>query len=229
MRTSSNCLSRKKHDAMHWRPGIVSHSLAEAPTSWKYCCAYFKCSALSVVWPRTAWTTPFRMYSYSTAVIGVQQAHCLVHLENDLYNHTNQCLQDILIQIIPTVVIRLKGENHWSTGMRPAILFANVSLGNPESHSVSFCEDTFASSLYFIVYHWVWVLQERDRMQWQKQVNVTIPPPFGAFHCGGQKEGHHRKARTVGEWKTRTGLKVYIWWERNTMTCKCRKRESRIK
>jgi hypothetical protein len=31
-RTSSNCLSRKKQDAMHWRPGIVSHSDADAPT-----------------------------------------------------------------------------------------------------------------------------------------------------------------------------------------------------
>ena len=29
----------KKHEAMHWRPGIVSHSDADAPSSWKYCCA----------------------------------------------------------------------------------------------------------------------------------------------------------------------------------------------
>ena len=34
MFTSSNCFKRKKHDAMHWRPGMVSHSLADAPTSW---------------------------------------------------------------------------------------------------------------------------------------------------------------------------------------------------
>lgn len=33
MLTSSNCFRRKKQEAMHCRPGMVSHSLADAPTS----------------------------------------------------------------------------------------------------------------------------------------------------------------------------------------------------
>lgn len=33
IRTSSNCFRRKKHIAMHCRPGIVSQWLADAPTS----------------------------------------------------------------------------------------------------------------------------------------------------------------------------------------------------
>ena len=66
MRTSSNWPSRWKHDAMHCRPGIVSHSLALAPTSWKNCCAAFTISASCFCWPSAACTTPCRMYSCST-------------------------------------------------------------------------------------------------------------------------------------------------------------------
>ena len=48
---------------MHCRPGIVSHSDADAPTSWKNCCAIFTCSLEPNAWPTEALTTPFRMYS----------------------------------------------------------------------------------------------------------------------------------------------------------------------
>lgn len=70
MRTSSNCLKRKKQEAMHCLPGMVSggegthtsshkrtlkpgpvqssltvpHSLAEPPTNWKNCWAVFRWS-----------------------------------------------------------------------------------------------------------------------------------------------------------------------------------------
>ena len=63
MFTSSNCRMRKKHDAMHCRPGMVSHSCADVPTSWKHCWAIFKCSRDPVAWPIVAWTTPLMMYS----------------------------------------------------------------------------------------------------------------------------------------------------------------------
>ena len=32
-----------------WRPGMVSQWLADAPTSWKYCCAVFSISRLSSI------------------------------------------------------------------------------------------------------------------------------------------------------------------------------------
>ena len=75
--------------AMHCRPGIVSQWLADAPTSWKYCCAVLSISLLplarvnaaqaragagwhgkqggarllSSICPMQALTTPLRIYS----------------------------------------------------------------------------------------------------------------------------------------------------------------------
>ena len=48
---------------MHWRPGIVSHSLAEAPTRLKNCWLTRRCSREPVRWPTAAFTTALRMYS----------------------------------------------------------------------------------------------------------------------------------------------------------------------
>ena len=41
----------KKQLAMHCLPGMVSHSDADAPSSWKYCCATLRCSRESIAWP----------------------------------------------------------------------------------------------------------------------------------------------------------------------------------
>lgn len=60
---SLTCRRMKKHDAMHCRPGMVSHSEAEAPSSWKYCWATLRCSRESSCWPSARLVTPLRMYS----------------------------------------------------------------------------------------------------------------------------------------------------------------------
>ena len=61
--TSSNCFSRKKHWAMHCRPGMVSQCVCDAPKIWKFCCASLSCSALPVSWPMAALTTARRINS----------------------------------------------------------------------------------------------------------------------------------------------------------------------
>lgn len=47
-RTSSNWPSKKNAAAIHCRPLIVSHSLAELPTSWKFSCAIFMFSSWKI-------------------------------------------------------------------------------------------------------------------------------------------------------------------------------------
>ena len=70
MFTSSNWRIRKKQLAMHCRPGIVSHSCAEVPTSWKHCCAIFRWSRDPEACPSEACTTPLRMYSCDIIING---------------------------------------------------------------------------------------------------------------------------------------------------------------
>ena len=60
--TSSNCFKRKKQLAMHCLPGMVSHSVAEAPTSWKSCCAVLRCSFESFFWPYIKYETALIIY-----------------------------------------------------------------------------------------------------------------------------------------------------------------------
>jgi hypothetical protein len=61
--TSSNCLSKKKQLAIDCLPGIVSHSVAEAPTSWNSCCAVLICYFESFFCPYIKYETALMIYS----------------------------------------------------------------------------------------------------------------------------------------------------------------------
>ena len=42
---------------------MVSHSVADCPTTWKYCCAVFRCSFDCSKLPSSKWIIAFRIYS----------------------------------------------------------------------------------------------------------------------------------------------------------------------
>ena len=51
-------LCKAAADSYEDLPGMVSHSVAEEPTSWKHCCAIFRYSCDCCCCPTAAYTTP---------------------------------------------------------------------------------------------------------------------------------------------------------------------------
>ena len=56
-------LQQEKAAGMDCLPGIVSHSVAEAPTSWNSCCAVLRCYFESFFWTYIKYETALMMYS----------------------------------------------------------------------------------------------------------------------------------------------------------------------